>query len=101
MSWMFPFVLKGLDMSLQYAWLSGCALIAQFRIVELNILWNYLITWQDHLDCIQQRTWLQEAKLQPGNLDDREGSDLFQESKVSHETDSSQEETEEIEHLDP
>lgn len=54
-----------------------------------------------HLDCIQQRTWLQEAKLQPGNLDDREGSDLFQESKVSHGTDSSQEETEEIEHLDP
>ena len=56
MSWMFPFVLKGLDMSLQYAWLSGCALIAQFRIVELNILWNYLITWQMSI------TWIAFSK---------------------------------------
>ena len=56
MSWMFPFVLKGLDMSLQYAWLSGCALIAQFRIVDLNILWNYLITWQMSI------TWIAFSK---------------------------------------
>ena len=55
-SWMFPFVLNGLDLSLQSAWLSGCTLIAQFQILELNILWNYLITRQMSI------TWIAFSK---------------------------------------
>ena len=47
-------------------WLSVCAVIAQFRIVE-----HYLLKLSNHLTdvhrlgYIQRRKWLQEAKLQP------------------------------------
>ena len=47
-------------------WLNACAVIAQFRIVEQNVvkLSNHLSDVHE-LDYINRRKWVQETKLQP------------------------------------